>query len=379
MPLSVIMMRPVFLRALEYYTGVLFLTTNRVGILDDAFKSRIHMSLFYPALSWTQTEAIWTKHLNRLEKRRDITVKREEILKFANAEFDKQVSRHGFGWNGRQIRNAFQTAVALAEHDACRLATDAEHPPKTDLRCDFFEKVAEAAVQFDEYLMSVYNHSFRDHMRRREWRDDGFLGPGQTSHATNGHQPSAQAPGSGWSVPLNKLKPEPQNFAPQWPTGNSVHQQGSRPGYGGPTSQMHMGYNQGHASQPNANMNQGYGQPYNQPQVNYAMGGQPQLQPSYPGSGIPPSQGFPGGHYPTQGPPIGTESEIGAGSQASVYPNPGIGQPSAPNGQQSNNQYVQPGAGNQQLPNSQYTQSRGTNPQPPNYPYGPAGGSGLGN
>ncbi|KAF2800360.1 P-loop containing nucleoside triphosphate hydrolase protein, partial [Melanomma pulvis-pyrius CBS 109.77] len=41
----------VFLRALEYYTGVLFLTTNRVGTLDEAFRSRIHLSLLYPAIN----------------------------------------------------------------------------------------------------------------------------------------------------------------------------------------------------------------------------------------------------------------------------------------------------------------------------------------
>lgn len=36
----------VFLRMMEYYTGLLFLTTNRVGSFDEAFKSRIHISLY---------------------------------------------------------------------------------------------------------------------------------------------------------------------------------------------------------------------------------------------------------------------------------------------------------------------------------------------
>jgi hypothetical protein len=34
-----------FLRALELYEGVLFLTTNRVGSFDDAFISRIQVKL----------------------------------------------------------------------------------------------------------------------------------------------------------------------------------------------------------------------------------------------------------------------------------------------------------------------------------------------
>lgn len=36
----------VFLRVLEFYSGILFLTTNRVGTMDEAFKSRIHISLY---------------------------------------------------------------------------------------------------------------------------------------------------------------------------------------------------------------------------------------------------------------------------------------------------------------------------------------------
>lgn len=41
----------VFLRVLEYYNGLLFLTTNRVGTIDEAFKSRIHLSLYYVSAS----------------------------------------------------------------------------------------------------------------------------------------------------------------------------------------------------------------------------------------------------------------------------------------------------------------------------------------
>ncbi|KAF2636666.1 hypothetical protein P280DRAFT_408864, partial [Massarina eburnea CBS 473.64] len=36
-----------FLRALEYYRGILFLTTNWAGAMDEAFRLRIHVSLLY--------------------------------------------------------------------------------------------------------------------------------------------------------------------------------------------------------------------------------------------------------------------------------------------------------------------------------------------
>jgi SpoVK/Ycf46/Vps4 family AAA+-type ATPase len=37
----------VFLRHLEYYSGILFLTTNIVGVIDEAFKSRIVSLIHY--------------------------------------------------------------------------------------------------------------------------------------------------------------------------------------------------------------------------------------------------------------------------------------------------------------------------------------------
>ena len=40
----------VFLRELEYYQGIIFLTTNRVSQIDDAIASRIHLPLKYKSL-----------------------------------------------------------------------------------------------------------------------------------------------------------------------------------------------------------------------------------------------------------------------------------------------------------------------------------------
>lgn len=37
----------VFVRVLKYYNGPLFPTTNRIAAVDEAFKSRIHPSLYH--------------------------------------------------------------------------------------------------------------------------------------------------------------------------------------------------------------------------------------------------------------------------------------------------------------------------------------------
>ena len=49
----------VFLRVLEYYSGILFLTTNRVTTFDDAFKSRIHIPIRYTDLTVDSRRQIW--------------------------------------------------------------------------------------------------------------------------------------------------------------------------------------------------------------------------------------------------------------------------------------------------------------------------------
>ena len=159
----------VFLRVLEYFTGILFLTTNRVGSFDEAFTSRIHIQLYYPPLEEEQTLRIWKAHLNRLKGDNVTGKKRVEldtkaILQFARAHF-REASRVKARWNGRQIRNAFQTAVALAEYDAkdkdeskqaerarAEALTTEYEPTIPELKIEYFQRISEAAWQFDDYI-----------------------------------------------------------------------------------------------------------------------------------------------------------------------------------------------------------------------------------
>ncbi|KAK9786666.1 putative P-loop containing nucleoside triphosphate hydrolase protein [Seiridium cardinale] len=105
----------IFLRALEYYRGVLFLTTNRVQTFDAAFTSRIHVALHYKPLTDADREKVWLNSFERLERdsggKVHISVASRE---YAYDSDDVQSLR----WNGREIRNALQTAVALAETEA---------------------------------------------------------------------------------------------------------------------------------------------------------------------------------------------------------------------------------------------------------------------
>jgi len=55
----------IFLRKLEYYDGILFLTTNRVQTMDEAFASRIHMPLKYEELTESARKKVWKGHLTK--------------------------------------------------------------------------------------------------------------------------------------------------------------------------------------------------------------------------------------------------------------------------------------------------------------------------
>lgn len=53
----------VFLRLIEYYSCLLFLTTNRVEGFDSAFHDGIHVKIRYPPLDKTARTNIWSNLL----------------------------------------------------------------------------------------------------------------------------------------------------------------------------------------------------------------------------------------------------------------------------------------------------------------------------
>ncbi|KAJ0269322.1 hypothetical protein CBS470a_013757 [Colletotrichum nupharicola] len=150
----------VFLRVLEYYSGILFLTTNRVGDFDEAFTSRIHMSLYYPELSEEKTRKVFKINMDLIRerfalKKRQIIIEEMDIGAFAAQHYINHPSAR---WNGRQIRNACQTALALAEYQAQGGRHDAIMKPDAviNLAVEHFETVRAAYLKFAEYMNKIY-------------------------------------------------------------------------------------------------------------------------------------------------------------------------------------------------------------------------------
>ncbi|EOO00934.1 putative aaa family protein [Phaeoacremonium minimum UCRPA7] len=91
----------IFLRTLEYYEGILFMTTNRVDNIDAAFQSRIHVSLEYPDLTTDSRRQIWRNFLSAATLKAEVS--EADIDDLARLQL-----------NGRQIKNILKTAQLLA-------------------------------------------------------------------------------------------------------------------------------------------------------------------------------------------------------------------------------------------------------------------------
>ncbi|KAL6356001.1 hypothetical protein LRP88_09586 [Fusarium phalaenopsidis] len=98
----------IFLRLLEYYQGVMFLTTNRVSSFDPAFESRIHLTIHYPKLDINSRLHVW----NTFVKIETGGVSEAELGELAKEEL-----------NGRQIKNVVKTARLLASEEGVPLCS----------------------------------------------------------------------------------------------------------------------------------------------------------------------------------------------------------------------------------------------------------------
>ncbi|KAK0275338.1 hypothetical protein LTR35_011040 [Friedmanniomyces endolithicus] len=107
----------IFLRMLEYFQGILFLTTNRVDTFDEAFQSRIHLPLRYSELTPKAKKAVWKLFLEAVRKIDSAAA----VAEFTDQDLDALSRRQ---LNGRQIKNAVRTAQALALREGTQLGLE---------------------------------------------------------------------------------------------------------------------------------------------------------------------------------------------------------------------------------------------------------------
>ncbi|RPA95716.1 P-loop containing nucleoside triphosphate hydrolase protein [Choiromyces venosus 120613-1] len=94
-----------FMKFLDGYKGIIFMTTNRVAVIDDAIKSRAHVMLNYSELGFHERRGVWESMLMR-----------EGNGSFAlleNRTLDELAMRERV--DGRMIRNVVVGARGLGE------------------------------------------------------------------------------------------------------------------------------------------------------------------------------------------------------------------------------------------------------------------------
>jgi SpoVK/Ycf46/Vps4 family AAA+-type ATPase len=89
----------IFLRLLEYFQGILFLTTNRVETFDEAFQSRIHIALRYNDLDRKAKKVIWKTFLGMVS--REECQPGEPLRDVVNGEELEGLAKRQL--NGRQV------------------------------------------------------------------------------------------------------------------------------------------------------------------------------------------------------------------------------------------------------------------------------------
>ena len=94
-----------FLRLIEYYQGIMFLTTNRHLDLDPAFKSRIHLRIKFKRPDAEMRAAIWYNFLRKLDDCKDW---KESAFTRLGEDLDL---------NGREIKNLLRTCLLIREYN----------------------------------------------------------------------------------------------------------------------------------------------------------------------------------------------------------------------------------------------------------------------
>lgn len=137
----------IFLRHIEYYDGLLFLTTNRPGQIDEAFHSRIHITLGLPDLNFNLQKQVWLIFIRMLKfegSDKDATkAKKIELLDFVQSKLESLLEKFGYHMNGRQIRNCISAASAIARKKG------------RDLQAEDITTVIELGAQFKDYMQKV--------------------------------------------------------------------------------------------------------------------------------------------------------------------------------------------------------------------------------
>jgi AAA+ superfamily predicted ATPase len=133
----------VLLRVLEYYEGILILTTNRISQFDVAVQSRVNLGIKYKDLTSDQKEKIFNNFIDQLK---DENVQSKKKLK--NWFRQEETADLFEQLNGRQVRNVLFSAASLATNE-----------DEGILKESHIRKMAEATEDFQKSVQNLLDEA----------------------------------------------------------------------------------------------------------------------------------------------------------------------------------------------------------------------------
>lgn len=102
----------IFLTKLEYYRGIIFLTTNHISSVDHAFQSRVDLFLPYRDLTSHARRQVWENFINHAGR---------DKFELTNASLDELSPLQ---LNGREIKNLIKLAQLLSMKESGKVPID---------------------------------------------------------------------------------------------------------------------------------------------------------------------------------------------------------------------------------------------------------------
>ena len=115
------------------------MTTNRPGDLDEAFVSRIHITVGLKQLDTEERKKIWTIFIRDLGDQKDPYTDKERhaLLNYAMQNFESD------RLNGRQIRNIIRIALTIAQLN------------ETHVTPELLESVVQNGREYSNYMTDL--------------------------------------------------------------------------------------------------------------------------------------------------------------------------------------------------------------------------------
>ena len=125
-----------------------------MGQIDDAFLSRVSIVLQYDHLSDDTRKKIWQGFFDKLQRDAELPGGRKiKVDKYAQKFVLNDPEFENLKWNGREIRNALQTAISLASYKALQVGKSTDE--SVEVEEEHFQSVVSMSRKFKEYVRDI--------------------------------------------------------------------------------------------------------------------------------------------------------------------------------------------------------------------------------